>query len=82
MVPLMSGGRATDFVMLQARAASRARLGYLASDMRWNVQATDISRHVLYFDLSLIATPEKVRHPLATRSASYLVPERDMTWSR
>ncbi len=35
-----------------------------------------LSRHVLDAGLSLIATPEKVRHPLATRSARYLVPKR------
>ena len=62
--------------MLQTRAAYQTRLGYLASDLRWNVQATELSRHVLDVGLSLIATPEKVRHPLATRSARYLVPKR------
>ena len=45
--------------------------------MRWNVQATKLSRHVLDAGLSLTATPEKVRHPLATRSALYLVPSND-----
>ncbi|MEJ7742761.1 MAG: hypothetical protein WKF73_09575 [Nocardioidaceae bacterium] len=62
----------------------------MASDMRWNVQATELSRHVLDAGPSLITTPEKVRHPLATKRSVVLClgnqlvvvgSDRELHWS-